>query len=213
MKAGNQYELPYWQKQELVMGIDEAGRGPIAGPLVVSGVVLPTNFDVNGVYDSKSLSETAKETLFPLILEQALFYVIVVKDATFVDVHNIYQATKLAMQECVQACHLALKAVLTDAMPLSLMDPSLLVTPIIKGDQKSISIAAASILAKVTRDRIMIGYDKIYPHYGFAQHKGYPTKDHLTSLARHGACMIHRQSYGPVAQLLQLSLFDDEVAV
>lgn len=211
MKAGNTYELPFWQNQSLVIGIDEAGRGPIAGPLVVSGVVLPPGFDVDGIYDSKALKDEAKESLFRLIVKEALFYCIIVKDAAFVDQHNIYQSTKLAMMECVKHCPLILAGALTDAMPLPV--DSLEVIPIIKGDQKSISIAAASILAKVTRDSIMKGYDLLFPQYQFAKHKGYPTKQHLDLLQKHGASAIHRSSYAPVANLAQLSLFDDEMVV
>ncbi len=205
MRAGNDYESAFWEKQQFVMGIDEAGRGPIAGPLVVCGVVLPIGFDYDGIYDSKAISKKKREQLYEVILDQAVAYCIQIKDAAFVDRFNIYQATRMAMEECVAYSSVALGAVLTDAMPLR--QSAATVIPLIKGDQKSISIAAASIIAKVTRDRIMEAYDQLYPQYGFARHVGYPTKEHLEKLREYGCLPIHRQSYGPVAELNQLTLF------
>lgn len=204
MIAAHEYEAPFWNKNQLVMGIDEAGRGPMAGPLVVAGIVLPPNYIHDDVYDSKKISEKKRNALFNVLKKEALFYIIVVVDAKVIDKVNIYQATKQAMQNCTKYYDTA--CVLTDAMPLDIIDKK--VIPIIKGDQKSISIAAASILAKVTRDRIMESYDKIYPNYNFKKHKGYPTKEHKAALIEYGITPIHRKSYEPVRVLLEPTLFD-----
>lgn len=186
---------------EKILGIDEAGRGPLAGPLVVAGVVFKKDYNNELINDSKKLTEKKREELYDLVIRDAMHYTIIVKDAPFIDKHNIYQATKLAMLECCDN----LKDhdyVLTDAMPLGVKNHQ----SIIKGDQKVLAIAAASILAKVTRDRLMHEYDIKYPEYGFAKHKGYPTKVHLEKLEEFGPCIIHRKSYGPVAKFDQIKL-------
>lgn len=203
MKTSNQYENLYWDKNQYVIGIDEAGRGPLAGPVVVAGVIFPIGYDSKDIYDSKKLSLKKREELYKVILEDALYYNIQIVDEKEIDKYNIYQATKMANERIVldSKC----QVVLTDAMKLQLENYT--VYPIIKGDQKSCSIAAGSILAKVTRDHIMDEYDAIYPQYGFKQHKGYPTKAHLQALQQFGPCPIHRFSYGPVMESNQLRLF------
>lgn len=203
MKTSNQYENLYWDKNQYVIGIDEAGRGPLAGPVVVAGVIFPIGYDSKDIYDSKKLSLKKREELYKVILEDALYYNIQIVDEKDIDKYNIYQATKMANERIVldSKC----QVVLTDAMKLQLENYT--VYPIIKGDQKSCSIAAGSILAKVTRDHIMDEYDAIYPQYGFKKHKGYPTKAHLQALQQYGPCPIHRFSYGPVMESNQLRLF------
>lgn len=203
MKTSNHYESLYWDKNQYVIGIDEAGRGPLAGPVVVAGVIFPIGYDSKDIYDSKKLSLKKREELYKVILEDALYYNIQIVDEKDIDKYNIYQATKMANERIVldSKC----QVVLTDAMKLQLENYT--VYPIIKGDQKSCSIAAGSILAKVTRDHIMDEYDAIYPQYGFKKHKGYPTKAHLQALQQYGPCPIHRFSYGPVMESNQLRLF------
>lgn len=206
MEAGNSYELPYWEKSQLVIGIDEAGRGPLAGPVVVAGVVLPPNFHHEEINDSKKISDKKRRQLFDLIKQEALDYVICIVDRKTIDEKNIYKVTQDAMQNCVNKISTEISGVLTDAMPLP--NCELPVDSIIKGDMKSISIAAASILAKVTRDMIMEYYDEIYPGYGFAAHKGYGTKKHTEALHSIGVCPIHRVSFEPVKSLVAPTLFD-----
>ena len=193
----NQYEKPFWNRRELVIGLDEAGRGPIAGELVVAGVVLPYNYRNEEINDSKKLSEKKREALYEVIVRDAVAYQIEIVSLEDIDRYNIYHATKRAMEKIVKDMNY--KKVLTDAMPLSI--PTFLIQSIIKGDQKSISIAAASILAKVTRDRMMRDYDKQYPGYLFSKNKGYPTPEHLRIIREIGISKIHRLSYQPVSQL------------
>lgn len=198
----NTYEHLAWSMQKTVIGIDEAGRGPIAGPLVVAGVILPQGYENPEIYDSKKLSEKKRDELYDVILENALEYEIIIVSEQEIDELNIYRATQKAMNTI--ALGLSSCIVLTDAMPLPFCDKE--VHDIIKGDQKSTSIAAASILAKVTRDRIMVALDAQYPEYGFKKHKGYPTVAHLEALKQYGVLPIHRKSYGPVAQRMQMQL-------
>lgn len=188
-----------------IAGVDEAGRGPLAGPLVVVALVLPLSFNHSEINDSKKLSAKKRVELFEVITANAIAYNIQVVDEKTIDKLNIYQATKHAMKTAVNSLKLKVEVALTDAMPLDNMN--CLVEPIIKGDAKSISIAAASILAKVTRDRIMEKLDKNYPEYGFKQHKGYPTKQHIAAIKKYGITKHHRKSYKPVSDALQLSLF------
>lgn len=197
MKCSNEYENKY---QSLILGLDEAGRGPIAGPLVVAGVCLPLNYESDLIYDSKKLSEKKRLQAYEEIIDNALWYQVLIIDREDVDKLNIYQATKQAMISIASRFKLS-SVILTDAMPFDLADYE--VIDLVKGDQKSINIAAASILAKVTRDQLMINYDKKYPQYGFSKHKGYPTKAHLEALNKYGACPIHRRSYAPVMKVLK----------
>lgn len=197
----HEFEQPLWDLgYNHVVGIDEAGRGPIAGPLVVAAVILPVNYDHPIINDSKKLSVKKRDLLFDVIVQEAVAYTVVIVEPEQIDQLNIYQATKQAMQQCVENLMLTcdVNHALTDAMPIP-FEPH---TSIIKGDARSISIAAASILAKVTRDRLMIEYDALYPEYEFKQHKGYPTKKHFEALKLHGICPIHRHSFEPVKSML-----------
>ncbi|MBR2826025.1 MAG: ribonuclease HII [Erysipelotrichaceae bacterium] len=202
MKTENRYENEYWSQGKLVVGLDEAGRGPLAGPLVVAGVVFPEGYDSGDINDSKQLTEKKREALYDIIIRDALFYEIKIVEPEEIDRLNILEADRKAMTE------IALKApvdiVLTDAVDLYIDKK---VISLIKGDTLSCNIAAASILAKVTRDRIMYEYDKIYPEYGFARHKGYGTKAHLEALEKYGVTPIHRHSYRPVFEAMQDRLF------
>ncbi len=207
MQAGNEYELNYWNADKLCIGIDEAGRGPIAGPVVIAGVVLPPNYERDGIYDSKKISEKKREELFAIIKKEALDYVICIVDREEIDNDNIYAVVQKAMMDIANHSKVDIAGVLTDAMPLPFDRET---TAIIKGDQKSISIAAGSILAKVTRDHIMEYYDELYPGYGFAKHKGYYTKAHKEALEKLGPCAIHRKSFEPIKSMLAPTLFDFE---
>lgn len=202
MQTANEYEKAWWRegKKEIV-GIDEAGRGPIAGPLVVAGVCFPKHYHHEEIYDSKKVSEKKRKKLFQVIIQDALWYDIRIISPQEIDKLNIYRATQKAMESIAIAYG---DAILTDAMPLPSIEKEVL--SLIKGDQKSVSIAAASILAKETRDCIMRGYDVLYPDYGFAKHKGYPTKAHLEAMHEYGVLPFYRHSYAPVAQMDQLSL-------
>jgi ribonuclease HII len=202
MQTANEFENRYWSVDQLVVGIDEAGRGPLAGPLVVAGVVFPMGYHSDEIYDSKKLTERKREQLFPQIVEDALFYDIEIVDVETIDRLNILEATRQAMSTIAMMA--PAPVVLTDAMKLYIDKP---VIDIIKGDQKSVSIAAGSILAKVTRDHIMYQLDELYPQYNFRKNKGYPTKDHLKALEEYGVLEIHRRSYKPVMEALQGKLF------
>lgn len=189
----NIYEHEYWSKGQLIVGIDEAGRGPLAGPLSVAGVVFPMGYENPDIYDSKALSEKKRDALFEVIKEDALWFEIIEVSEEDIDRLNILEADRQAMKSI--ALNAPADIVLSDAMK---MDIDKKVIDLIKGDQKSISIAAASILAKVTRDRIMKEYDAIYPEYGFGKHKGYGTKQHMEAIEKYGITPIHRRSFGPV---------------
>ena len=207
MQTSNEFELKWWSEgKEFIIGIDEAGRGPLAGPLVVAAVCFPKGYQHEGIYDSKKVSEKKREEMYQIILQDALEYHIRVVTPKEIDTLNIYRATQKAMEDLVGEFK-KVDGVLTDAMPLPHVQKDVL--DIVKGDQKSVSIAAASILAKVTRDRMMIEYDKMYPEYGFKDHKGYGTKKHLEAIEKYGVLDIHRESYGPVARqkIKQLQLF------
>lgn len=202
----NEYEHACWAKGQLVLGIDEAGRGPLAGPLCTAGVIFEPGYENPDIYDSKAISEKKRDFLYDQIMEDALAFEIIVVSPEEIDRLNIYRADKEAMRRIAE--DLQSDIVLTDAMPLSLDRECI---SLIKGDQKSVSIAAGSILAKVTRDRIMEEYDRMYPEYGFARHKGYPTKAHLEAIDRYGITPIHRRSFGPVSVKQQsLDLFADD---
>lgn len=193
----------YWDQNQSVLGMDEAGRGPIAGPLMVAGVIFPKGYQNALIDDSKKLSEKKREELFKTIIQDALYYQILVVDEKTIDRKNIYRATQDAMMEI--ANKVQCDFVLSDAMPLPDIDKPY--QAIVKGDQKSLSIAAASILAKVTRDRWMKKLDEMYPQYGLAKHKGYPTKAHIEALNKYGLQDFYRRSYGPVKKLEEIRLF------
>jgi len=189
----NEFEKLAWSENLLVMGIDEAGRGPLCGPLCVGACVLPINYQNEEINDSKKLTEKKREKLFEIIKRDAIFYDVKIVDPETIDELNILEATRSAMQQLSKEFEVS--KVLTDAVKID----NELNVPIIKGDSKSISIAAASILAKVTRDKIMLELDKKYPEYEYAKHKGYPTKRHLELIEQYGVIKdLYRFSYKPV---------------
>ena len=190
----------------LIAGVDEVGRGPLVGPVVAACVILPEEFSLEGLTDSKKLSEKKREYYYDEIMRQAISVGIGIISEKKIDEVNIYEATKLAMKEAIFKCSVRPEHILIDAMPLSLDIPT---TSIIKGDFKSITISAASVIAKVTRDRMLDELDKKYPMYDFKDNKGYPTKKHLEAIKKYGILPEHRKSYGPVRDFLeeQLKLF------
>ena len=183
----------------LIGGVDEVGRGPLVGPVVAACCVLPSDFNLDGLTDSKKLSESKREYFFEEIKKQAITYGIGIVSEKRIDEINIYQATKEAMIQAINKCNPKPEHVLTDAMKLDIDIP---VTPIIKGDLKSITISAASVLAKVTRDKMLYELDKKYPMYDFKNNVGYPTKKHLEAIEKYGIIPEHRKSYGPVKDYL-----------
>lgn len=200
-----QYEKKIWDTGKMhVAGIDEVGRGPLAGPVVAAAIVLPSDFHVLGVNDSKQLSAVKREELFQEIKEAAIAIGIGVVSAGVIDQINIYEASKKAMIQAVEELTITPDHLLIDAMRLPLSIPQ---EKIIKGDAHSISIGAASIIAKVTRDRMMMDYDKAYPGYGFAKNAGYGTKEHLAGLKQQGPSPIHRLSFAPVREAQHSLLF------
>lgn len=184
----------------LVAGLDEAGRGPLAGPVVAAAVILPRRFSLEGLSDSKLVEETKREQLFQEIRRRAVTFGIGLASPHEIDDINILAATRLAMVRAIGELVPRPDFLLLDALTLSSV--SFPQRAIIKGDSLSISIAAASILAKVTRDRLMRDWHRRYPHYLFDAHKGYPTPEHLRLLAQHGPCEIHRLTFRPVQQRL-----------
>lgn len=185
--------------EKWIAGVDEAGRGPLAGPVMAAAVILDAKRPIAGLADSKKLSEKKREFLFELIKERAFAFAIARAEVEEIDHLNILQASLLAMQRAVMALHVMPHLALVDGN----VAPRLVceTQTIICGDATEPAISAASILAKVTRDREMLRLDQHYPEYGFAKHKGYPTKDHLAALQKYGPTVIHRFSYGPVARL------------
>ena len=185
---------------KLIAGIDEVGRGPLVGPVVAACVILPINYKLEGLTDSKKLSEKKREKFYDILIHDAISYGIGMIDSKKIDEVNIYEATKLAMYEAIKNCKIKPEHVLIDAMKLNLEIPS---TSIIKGDAKSLSIAAASVVAKVTRDRMLIELDKKYPMYDFKHNKGYPTKKHVDAINKFGIIDEHRRSYAPVYEYIE----------
>ncbi|MGF7436512.1 ribonuclease HII [Lentilactobacillus senioris] len=195
------YEQEFWhQGINYVAGIDEVGRGPLAGPVVAAAVILPKDFDLIEVNDSKQLSANQRANLAPLIRQEALGIGIGEIDNMIIDRVNIYEAAKLAMQEALSNLTPAPEQLIIDAMKINTVIPQL---SLIKGDAKSISISAASIVAKVYRDQIMSQYAQQYPGYGFENNDGYGTKEHLTGLELYGVTPIHRQSFSPVKKFMK----------
>lgn len=176
-----------------VAGIDEAGRGPLAGPVVAAAVILPKDIFLPFLNDSKKVTEKRRDVLFDEIKQNAIAYGIGIASNTLIDEINILQATYEAMREAINALEKTPDVLLVDAVHIP--DINIKQVGIVKGDAKSVNIAAASILAKVTRDRIMAEYDKIYPEYGFASNKGYGTATHIAALKEVGPCAIHRKSF------------------
>jgi len=198
-----EYENELYNKgYNYIGGIDEVGRGPLIGPVVTACVVLPKDFVLEGLTDSKKLTEKKREQYYDYIIEHAVSYGIGIVSPERIDEINIYEATKEAMYMAYNEANKKIKIdyILIDAMPLDLEIPN---TSIIKGDSKSISIAAASVVAKVTRDRMMYELDKKYPEYGFGSHKGYPTKKHIEAINKYGLIEGYRKTYGPVKEVIE----------
>ncbi len=197
------YERELYEKGcHLIGGVDEVGRGPLIGSVVASCVVLPKDFYLEGLTDSKKLSEKKRDTFYEIIKDKAIAIGIGIVDEKKIDEVNIYEATKIAMEDAIINTGIKLDHVLIDAMPLDIDIPT---TSIIKGDAKSISIAAASVIAKVTRDKMMYDLDKEYPMYDLKHNKGYGTKKHMDAIKKYGITRYHRLSYKPV------SLYKDKV--
>ena len=184
----------------LIAGVDEVGRGPLVGPVVTAAVILPINYHLEGLTDSKKLTPKKRDIFYVILMRDAISIGIGIKDEKIIDEVNIYEATKLAMVEAINDLNIKPEHVLIDAMPL---DIDINHTSIIKGDAKSLSIAAASVIAKVTRDRMMNELDKKYPMYDFKNNKGYPTKKHVEAINQYGIIEEHRKTYGPVKDYLE----------
>lgn len=197
------YENELYDKGlKYIGGVDEVGRGPLIGSVVASCVVLPKGFVLEGLNDSKKLSEKKRNEFYDVIMKEAVAVGIGIVDEKKIDEINIYEATKIAMKEAIHNTNIKLDHVLIDAMPL---DIDVDTTSIIKGDAKSISIAAASVIAKVTRDKMMYELDKKYPMYDLANNKGYGTKKHIEAIEKYGITKYHRLSFKPV------SLYKDKI--
>ncbi len=200
----------YSDDVSFIVGVDEAGRGPLAGPVVAAAVIFARAYDNKEINDSKKLSRKKREQLFDVIKENALSYGIGIVEAKTIDEINIYEATKVAMKKAISQLKHPYDLILTDAMKLEGFDVE--VIPIIKGDAKALPIAAASILAKVTRDKIMDDLSQKYPQYNFSKNAGYGTKEHLDALKKYGPIQnIHRFSYRPVKEVYYktMNLFED----
>ncbi len=188
-----EYEYRYWDKYPHICGIDEVGRGPLAGPVVAAAVILPKDCSILYINDSKKLSAAKREELYEIIMNEAVAVGIGMVSPARIDEINILQATYEAMRDAISQLSTAPDLLLNDAVTIP--EVNLPQVPIIKGDAKSISIGAASIIAKVTRDRLMEEYDEILPGYGFAQNKGYGTGEHIDALKKMGPSPIHRNSF------------------
>lgn len=178
----------------LVCGVDEAGRGPLSGPVCAAAVILPEDCEIAGLNDSKKLSEKARERLFPIITEKALAYCVAFASVEEIEEHNILEATYIAMNRAIEGLKPSADFALIDGnrVPRDIKIPC---ETVVKGDAKSMSIAAASVLAKVSRDRLMLEYDALYPEYNFKKHKGYGTAEHIAAIKQYGICPIHRPSF------------------
>ncbi len=184
---------------KLIAGVDEVGRGPLVGPVVTAAVILPVNYKLDGLTDSKKLTPKKRDKFYDIIMRDAIAISIGMKNANIIDGVNIYEATKLAMMDAINGLDIKPEHVLIDAMPLDISIPH---TSIIKGDAKSLSIAAASVIAKVTRDRMMDELDIKYPMYNYKKNKGYPTKEHIEAINKYGIIDGYRKTYGPVRDYL-----------
>lgn len=203
--ATMEYENKYYsQGYKTIVGMDEAGRGPLAGPLVIACVVLPVDYNNEEINDSKKLTEKKREKLYEQIQRDALYIGVKVVNEETIDRLNIYQATKKGMEDLINEMKNKPDVVLVDAMKIELKD--IITLPLIHGDALSTSIAAASIIAKVTRDHMMYEIDKEFPMYGFKNHKGYGTKKHMEAIEEFGICKYHRLTYYPVSKYAQLKL-------
>ena len=199
-----EYENKYIEQGfNVIAGTDEAGRGPLVGPVVCACVVLPNDYNNDEINDSKKLTEKKREKLYDIIMKDALAVGVSIISAKEIDEINILEASRKGMIESYKEANKKIKidVLLTDAMKIDTLD--IPVEKIIKGDAKSISIAAASIIAKVTRDRLLFELDKKYPEYGFKDHKGYPTKKHLEAIEKYGIFDEYRKTYGPVKKIIE----------
>lgn len=195
------YEKALYKKgYKLIAGTDEVGRGPLVGPVVAAAVILPINYHLEGLTDSKKLSEKKRDLFYEIIKRDALAVGLGIVSPKRIDEINIYEASREAMMLAIEDLKLKPDYILTDAMPLFTEIPF---TSIIKGDSKSITIAAASVIAKVTRDKMMYELDEMYPIYGFKRHKGYPTKEHLEAIKKFGILENYRFTYKPVRDLIE----------
>lgn len=203
--ASMEYENKYYDLgYKMIVGMDEAGRGPLAGPLTIACVILPKGYVNDKINDSKKLSEKKREELFEEIKKVAVYIGIKIIDEATIDSLNIYAATKKGMEDLIKEIPFKVDVVLVDAMKISLND--IVTLPLIHGDALSTSIAAASIIAKVTRDHIMYDIDKEFPMYDFKNNKGYGTKKHMEAIEEYGICKYHRLTYYPVSKYAQLKL-------
>lgn len=177
-----------------ICGVDEAGRGPLAGPVCAAAVILPTDLEIEGLNDSKKLSEKKREALYDIIIDKAISYSIAYGTLEEIEEYNILEATYIAMNRAIDGLDIKPEYALIDGnrVPKGIKVPC---DTVVKGDAKSFSIAAASILAKVTRDRLLLEYDELYPEYNFKKHKGYGTKEHYEAINKCGVCEIHRLSF------------------
>lgn len=202
-------EKRLWQEgYQRIAGVDEAGRGPLVGPVVAGAVILPKDYDLEGLNDSKQLSEKKRNQYYEMIKKEAIAIGIGIVDAKTIDEINIYEASRLAMKLALENLEVSPDYILTDAMPIELDTP---LEAIIHGDALSISIAAGSVIAKVTRDRLMEEFDKLHPEYEFKNHKGYPTKRHLELLSKYGPLENYRFTYKPVRALMDKETKKEEV--
>ena len=192
----------YSEKVKVIVGVDEAGRGPLCGPVVAAACILPKGYHNEHINDSKKLTEKKREIAYQEIINDALAYGVGIVDAKRIDEINIYQATKEAMCKAINQINISYDLILTDAMKLE--NQKVEVVPIIKGDAKAESIAAASIIAKVTRDHMLEEMDKKYPQYGFISHKGYGTKKHIEAIKKFGIIKgFHRETYEPIKSMIK----------
>lgn len=195
LKELKKIELEYHTKGiKYIAGIDEAGRGPLAGPVVIGCVIMPEDSMIEGINDSKKVSEKKREKLYDEIIENAISWSVAIIDKQDIDELNILNATKKGVTQAIQGLKTKPELILVDALN-GIDTCNIKYDSIIKGDAKCYSISAASILAKVTRDRIMRQWDEVYPQYGFAKHKGYGTKAHIEALKEYGPCPIHRKTF------------------
>lgn len=193
------YENKY-KKFKYIAGVDEVGRGPLFGPVVAAAVILPKDFSLEGLRDSKKVSKKNREKYAEIIKKEAIAYNIAVIDVDIINKVNIYEATKIAMMHAIEGLKVKPDVVLIDAMKL---DIDILTESIIKGDDKSITISAASVIAKVYRDNLMLKYDVLYPEYDFKNNMGYGTKKHLEAIKKYGVTKYHRHDYAPVRKWLE----------
>lgn len=196
-----EYEKELYKKGiTLIAGVDEVGRGPLCGPVVAAACILPINYELEGLNDSKKVSEKKREKLYDILINDAICYGIGIIPPERIDEINILEASKEAMKEAINNLKQKPEHVLIDAVKLDIDIDS---TPIIKGDAKSASIAAASIIAKVTRDNMMIELDKEYPEYGYKSHKGYPTKKHIEAVKQYGVLDFYRKTFAPISDIIK----------